>query len=144
MSSGQRDAASDFDLSPDNGWPTGITYANDRFYVVDRSDEKVYAYMSSGQRDAASDFDLNLSGILHPTGIPTGITYANDRFYVVDDSFFGSKVYAYMSSGQRDAASDFALSSGNNRPAGITYGNNRFYVVDDKVIGVDRVYVVNP
>ena len=144
MSSGQRDAASNFDLSPDNGWPTGITYANDRFYVVDRSDDKVYAYMSSGQRDAASDFDLNLSGILHPTGIPTGITYANDRFYVVDDSFFGSKVYAYMSSGQRDAASDFALSSGNNRPAGITYGNDRFYVVDDKVVGVDRVYVVNP
>ncbi len=48
------------------------------------------------------------------------------------------KVYAYMSSGQRDPASDFDLYSDNNRPEGITYGNDRFYVVDD------RVYVVNP
>ncbi|MXZ02927.1 MAG: hypothetical protein F4Y88_04435, partial [Chloroflexi bacterium] len=31
--------------------PTGITYANNRFYVVDEYRDKVYAYMSSGQRD---------------------------------------------------------------------------------------------
>ena len=42
MSSGQRDAASDFDLSA--GHTTGITYANDKFYVVDRSRGKVYVF----------------------------------------------------------------------------------------------------
>ena len=137
LSSGQRDPASDFDLSSDQTWPEGITYGNDRFYVVDNFREKVYAYLNSGQRDPASDFDLSSDN-----NRPTGITYANDRFYVVDS--FRNKVYAYLSSGQRDPASDFDLSSDNNRPEGITYGNDRFYVVDDKVIGVDRVYVVNP
>ena len=130
MSSGQRDAASDFDLSSDNYGPEGITYANDRFYVVDHFKDKVYAYMSSGQRDAASDFDLSPDN-----NRPAGITYGNNRFYVVDH--FKDKVYAYMSSGQRDVASDFDLSSDNNWPAGITYGNDRLYVVDDFK---DKVY----
>ena len=137
MSSGQRDAASDFDLSSDQTWPAGITYANDRFYVVDSFQDKVYAYLSFGQRDAASDFDLSSDN-----NRPAGITHGHDSFYVVDD--LKGKVYTYMSSGQRDAASDFDLSSDNNRPAGITYGNDRFYVVDDNVIGVNRVYVVDP
>ena len=123
MSSGQRDAASDFNLSPDNDDPTGVTYANDRFYVVDDTRDKVYAYMSSGQRDAASDFNLSPDN-----GFPEGITYANDRFYVVDDT--RDKVYAYMSSGQRDAASDFNLFPDNVLSKGIIYANNRFYVVD--------------
>ncbi len=122
MSSGQRDATSDFEISASIHWPEGITYANDRFYVVNDRDDKVYAYMNSGQRDAASDFELSSDN-----NSPTGITYANDRFYVVET---GGRVYAYMSSGQRDAASDFELSSGNNSPEGITYANDRFYVVE--------------
>ena len=113
----------------DNRYSGGITYANDRFYVVDHGYDKVYAYLSSGQRDPASDFDLSSRN-----NTPTGITYANDRFYVVDTS--DDKVYAYLSSGQRDPASDFDLSSRNYSPEGITYANDRFYVVDwvyDKV-----------
>ena len=125
MSSGQRDTASDFNLSPDNNYPEGVTYGNDRFYVVDEYRDKVYAYMSSGQRDAASDFNLSPDN-----DDPRGITYGNNRFYVVDSR--RDKVYAYMSSGQRDAASDFNLSPDNDDPRGITYGNNRFYVVDSR------------
>ena len=125
MSSGQRDATSDFEISASIHWPEGITYANDRFYVVDDRRDKVYTYMSSGQRDATSDFEISADH----TRL-TGITYANDRFYVVDDQ--DDKVYAYMSSGQRDATSDFDLSSDkrNRSPMGITYANDRFYVVD--------------
>ena len=119
------------ELDASNVSPTGITYANDRFYVVDTSDDKVYAYLSSGQRDPASDFDLSSRNYS-----PEGITYANDRFYVVDWVY--DKVYAYLSSGQRDPASDFNLSSRNNLPRGITYANGRFYVVD---ISDDKVYV---
>ena len=125
MSSGQRDTASDFNLSPDNNYPEGVTYGNDKFYVVDEYRDKVYAYMSSGQRDTASDFNLSPDN-----DDPTGITYGNNRFYVVDSR--RDKVYAYMSSGQRDAASDFNLSPDNDDPRGITYGNNRFYVVDSR------------
>ena len=113
------------ELDASNDYSTGITYANDRFYVVDDIRDKVYAYMSSGQRDATSDFNLSPDN-----GGPTGITYANDRFYVVDDRS-QEKVYAYMSSGQRDTASDFNLSPDSTWPAGITYANDRFYVVDN-------------
>ena len=88
QATGQRDLASDFDLDPDNEWPSGITFANDRFYVVDDEDDKVYAYQATGQRDSASDFDLNPDN-----DDARGITFANDRFYVVDDE--DDKVYAY-------------------------------------------------
>ena len=130
--SGQRDAASDFDLDPNNSSPEGIAFANDRFYVVDwGGTNKVYAYHASGQRDAASDFDLdpNSRG-------PSGITFANDRFYVVD--WFDVKAYAYHASGQRDAASDFNLDPDIISPSGITFANDRFYVVD---INRDKIFV---
>ena len=77
--SGQRDSASDFDLDSDNGDATGITFANNRIYVVDGGDDFVYAYDASGQRDSAYDH------YLHPANeLASGITFANGRVYVVD------------------------------------------------------------
>ena len=93
-SSGQRDAAADFDLDSDNINPFGISYVNDRFYVVDNGDDggdQVYVYTSSGQRDADADFNL-------PNSDPFGATYVNDLFYVVDNG--DDQVYAYTSAGQ--------------------------------------------
>ena len=119
----------DFDLDPDNGSPTGITYANSRFYVVDGIDDKVYMYASSGPRNANFDLDPD-------NGSPTGIAYANNRLYVVD--YTDDKVYVYTSSGQRDASAEFGLSGFNGYPRGIAYANNRFYVVDPVE---KRVYV---
>ena len=55
---GQRDAPADFDLDSSYCCPSGITFANGRFHVVDSSYEKVYAYTATGQRVAASDFYL--------------------------------------------------------------------------------------
>ena len=105
-----------FDLDADNDLAEGITFANDRFYVVNRN-AKVFAYQPSGQRDAAFDFDLDAA-----TTYARGITFANDRFYVAGSG----KVYAHHASGQRDAASDFDL---DHTPGGITFANDRFYMV---------------
>ena len=116
-----------FDL--DNDYASGITFANNRLYVVDSGDflgrgtNKVYAYHASGQRDAAADFDLDPDN-----DSAGGITFANDRFYVLN--WPGNKVYAYHASGQRDAASDFDLARGRGGTHGITFANDRFYVVD--------------
>ena len=118
-----------FDLVFENGSPEGITFANNRFYVVDWFEDKVFAYQASGQRDSASDFDLDPENDL-----PRGITFANNRFYVVD--FTADKVYAYQASGQRDSASDFDL-AGAGWPGGIAFANDRFYVVDKRD---DKVY----
>ena len=120
-----------FDLDISNSSPVGITYANNRFYVVDQGawnrqgDEKVYAYTSLGQRDSSSDFDLDTNN-----SNPRCITYANNRFYVLG----WRKVYAYTSLGQRDSSSDFDLDTNNGDPAGITYVNNQFYVVDGRKV----------
>jgi len=117
-----------FDLNAGDIRPEGITFANDRFYVVDHPDDKVYAYQSSGQRDSASDFDLDPDNSL-----PRGITFANDRFYVADNG--DDKVYAYHASGERDSASDFELDSANEHPTGITFANDKLYVVDGAFFG---------
>ena len=122
-------ASAGFDLASVNGNPQGIVYANDRFFVVDLTDAKVYAYQSWGQRDSASDFDLDSAN-----ENALGITFANNSFFVVD--WKDAKAYAYQSSGQRDSASDFDLASANGRARGIVYANNRLFVVDhddDKV-----------
>ncbi len=123
-------ASAGFELHADNGSPIGITFANDRFFVVDFGDDKVYGYHSSGQRDAAADFALDSAN-----GNAAGITFANNRFFVAD--WDDVKVYAYQSSGQRDAAADFDLDSANVRASGITFANDRFFVVD---FGDAKVY----
>jgi hypothetical protein len=118
-SSGQRVEDADFDLAGNNDDPSGITYANDQFYVLDALDEKVYVYTSAGQRVATSDFNLANSS-------PSGIIYVGNLFYVVDSA--DEKVYVYTSAGQRVGAADFDLAI--SSPIGIAYANNQFYVLE--------------
>ena len=113
----------EFDLHNDNNWPEGIAYANDRLFVVDSFDGKIYAYGDDGQGDATAEFDLH-----EDNDSPKGIAYANDRFYVVDE--FDGKIYAYGDDGQRDATAEFDLHDDNDDPRGIVHVNDRFYVVD--------------
>ena len=102
--------------------PSRIVFANDRFYVLDSDDAKLYAFLPTGQRDAAADFELDGADI-------QGITFANDRFYAVDSD--ANKVYAYTASGQRDEAAEFDLEPPADNPTlhGIAYANGRFHIV---------------
>ena len=68
------------------------------------------------------DFDTNSD--------PDGIVHVDGRFYVVNTAESGSKVYAYLETGQRDAAADFELDAENNQPTGLAHANGRFHVVD--------------
>ena len=132
---GPGNGSAGFDLDPGgNADPTRITFANGRLYVVDTSDEKVYAYDTSGRRLPAADFDLDPAN-----RYPYGITFANGRLYVVD--WLREKVYAYDTSGRRLPAADFDLVSGNTDPQGITFANGRFYVVD---ASDEKVYAYDP
>ena len=116
-----------FNLHPANGAPYGITFANDRFYVVDFADLTVYAYTDTGQPNAAAVFALDPAN-----RDPSVITFADGWFYVVDgvEADRNPKVYTYTASGQRYAATDFDLDPINDWPSGITFANGRFYVVD--------------
>ena len=88
-----RVSSANFNLHSRNSAPTGITYANNRFYVIDWANTEVYAYTSSGSRVSSADFDLHRDNT-----DPQGITYVNNRFYVVDGE--DAKVYVYTSSSQ--------------------------------------------
>ncbi len=115
---------SGFDLASGNSNPRGITHAGGFFYVVDWSDEEVYAYDGTGNRVPSRDFALTVAN-----RYPEGVAFANNRLYVVDST--DDKVYAYrMSDGGRDAAAEFDLNSDNSSPRGITHAGGFFYVVD--------------
>ena len=111
-----------FDLVFENASPQGVTFANNRLFVVDAAAKKVFAYSASGQHEPAADFDLVADSN------PEGVTFANNRFFVVDR--FDGKVYAYSALGQHEPAADFDLVAGNDEPKGVTFANNRFFVVD--------------
>ena len=115
--------AAGFDLDDENTFPGGIDYANERLYVVDESEGKVYAYRDDGRRDAPADFELH-----DENDSLGGLAYANNLFFAVDSA--DQKVYAYGAGGRRDAAADFELHDDNLDPRGITHANGTFYVVD--------------
>ena len=111
--------------------PAGITFANNRFFVVHTHfrnaglPPRVRVYLASGQREPADDFDLP-----EDNDWPLAITFANNKFFVPD--WRDNKVYAYQSSGQREPASDFDLDAAQRYAVeGIVFANDRFFVVDE-------------
>ncbi len=112
----------------------GITSLNNKFWVADWDDDKVYVYNADGTRNSSSD--ITLSG---NNDDPAGITSLNNKLYVLDST--NTKVYAYSATdGTRISGSDFTLDSANEYPRGITAFNNQFYIVD--IIG-NKVYAYN-
>ena len=77
-------------MSISNGGEYGITFGNNKFWIADANNNKVYAYSTTGTYDSSASFDLN-SG----NSEAYGITFVNNNFWVVDNS--NDKVYAYKS-----------------------------------------------
>ena len=124
----------ELDLNADNNDSIGITFGNNMFWVVDITDDKVYAYDNTGAYSSGNDFDLDSQN-----ETPRGITFANNKFWVVDIS--DDKVYAYDNTGAYSSGNDFDLDSQNGNAEGITFGNNMFWVVDftdNKVYAYDN------
>ena len=123
-------ATEGFILDPRNGKATGMAFADDRFFVLDAEDHKVYAYRTNAERDPDRDFALDVDN----RGAEA-IVHEDGKFYVIDR--FDDKVYVYSTAGVRDADADFDLDDDNTNPNGIAFGNDRFYVVD---LSDDRIY----
>ena len=113
-----------FDLHRDHFNSRGIAYANNRLYVFNWLDNRVYAYTVTGQRDPDNDFDVFNVGPLDR------FAYANGRFYIFNVQGVGGKLFAYTETGQRDASNDFELNGSNIAPTGIAYADGRFYVLN--------------
>ncbi len=145
-SSGEREPTADFGLFGPVGWErrswesTGVTFANDRFYVVvdgaiATNSDWVVAYTASGKRESAEDFELG------SIRYATGLAFAEGRLFIVDDA--GHRVFAYTVTGFRDTMAEFRLENGNDNPQGIVHANGRLYVVDGgSYSDGDQVYAV--
>ena len=116
--------AEGFALHDDNRHPAGIAYANDRLYVLDDFDDRIYAYnATSSQQEPLAEFDLDADN-----GDPRAMAYADGSFYVVDGT--EDKVYAYLESGERDADADVELYDLNASPWAIERVGGKLFVAD--------------
>ena len=82
-----------FDLAPGNGAPTvgGIVHINDRIYVQDGNEHKMFAYRTNGERDTSADLHIDDRSryitVQHVLGrarqiyAPGVVAYADGRLY---------------------------------------------------------------
>ena len=122
-------AALDLDglIAADNISPTGIRSDGATMWVVDASDNKIYAYNTDGTRDRGKDFDtLSTAGNTNATGIWSDGT----TMWLTDAT--DDKIYAYNTDGTRDSGKDFDTLStaGNNAPTGIWSDGTTMWVSD--------------
>ena len=129
MASGADPVSANFRLADENNNPSGIAFADGRFYVTDDVDHKVYAYTATGQRAPAMDFDLGSD-----SQEARGVAHAGGKLHVVDG--MRHRVLAYTLAGERQPQADFDLHESNQTPAGIAYAQDRFHVAD----GEGRVF----
>ena len=112
----------DFDLDPANDDATGITFGDNKFWITDDDDEKIYSYTLDGTLITSFDLASN--------AFPTGIVFNNDKLWTL--SLFGTPdIIVYNLDGSQDSVNSYELNSDNISPQGLAYGNDRFWVVDN-------------
>ena len=125
LSFGVRITAKDVTLPNDNDKPTGITFANDIFYIADHDDKKIYAYNKDFSRNSSKDTDVKQGGLDYN---PFGMKANNGYLYVVDAG--GKKVHAYgINDKTYDSSKEINLSE-SYIPYDILFYNNFLYVTD--------------
>ena len=100
---GLRDSDNDFVFVTANANARGITYHDNKLWVVDRTDHKVYVYDEMTKRHL-TDLDFNL---INTTGLPLGITYADDKLWVADKRT--DIAYAYNTDGTSSSSDNIDI-----------------------------------
>lgn len=114
--------------------PTGITYANDMFYVLDYFHNEVFTYTAQGARHATGDFNV--------VQYTDSITYGDGRLYVLVG--LNEKVLAYTTDGRRTPVVGYDFDIGGDvgsAAQGIAYSHGRVYIAFDSLVDTDRVEV---
>ena len=115
---GRRAPAYDFDLGVGtNDTPTGLGYADGRFYVADGDEAKVFVYSASGAYLPAADFGLSSAGV-------QGATVVDGTFLVGEGI---ARVRAYDLTGRWLPFRDLRL-DGHVVATGVEFALGRFYV----------------
>ena len=118
--------ADDFwNLHSDNSIPGGI-WSNGRvLWVLDRNDNKVYAYnLDNGTRDRSREFRLIRSN-------RDAVTIYSDETTMWVTDYQDDKVYAYtLSDGRYDSSKSFSLAEDNDEPTGLWSDDTTMWVAD--------------
>ena len=124
LTTGNSAVSKDLTLDTANDNPRGLWGNTSTFYVLDFSDDKVYAYKrSDDSRNSSKDIDLHAD-----QEYPLGIWSDGTTMWVAD-----AKVYAYtLSTKARDAAKDYStLGAASNHSAhGIWSDGETTWIVD--------------
>ena len=140
---GDRKSGEDFTLHADNANPYGIWSNGTTMWVLDQSDDHIYAYnMSDQSRDTSKEFSQTLLRTGNSDSNPRGIWSDGTTMWVADVT--DDKLYAYkMSDRTRDTSKEFALADStdaaqdNGSPRGILSDDTTMWVAD---IGDDKLY----
>ena len=140
-SAGDRDTIREFNLASGNGDPWDIWSNDTTMWVLDRQDEKLYAYtLATGAADTSKDISLDSSN-----GSPRGIWSDGTTIWVADNTSSNNlKAYAYtLSTGARVTAKEFSLYSANRDPRGMWSDGTTLWVANNASWGTDRVWAYN-
>ena len=108
----------DFDLSPANSSPTGLTWGQEKFWITDNEDDEVYTYSITGEHSVNEEFDLQ-----HTNGQAQGLVFEGNRLFVVD--FTTDRLHTYNLDGSRPSL-DFTTPS---VPNDIVIMGNKFAIL---------------
>ncbi|MDE0085579.1 MAG: hypothetical protein OXU23_07715, partial [Candidatus Poribacteria bacterium] len=122
--------SSNWSIDTLNDTAQGIAATDNRVYITDIIDDKIYVYGHNGERYTAEDVSIKAF-----TGNPIGIASTAANIYIVDNK---AKNVSILDVDGKNFEGDFQLHSGNQSPAGIAATITRLYVVDNED---DKVYV---
>ena len=114
-----------WNLHSDNSIPGGI-WSDDRvLWVLDRNDNRVYAYdLNTGTRDRSKEFSLIRNN-------RDAVTIYSDETTMWVTDYQDDKVYAYtLSNGRFDSSKSFSLAEDNDNPTGLWSDDTTMWVAD--------------
>ena len=109
--------------------PSGLTFYNDRFWLSDFNQDRIFVYKfaegSSSKilHSLGDEFTIDVS---HAQ--PRGIDFDNERLWVIEDA--DKKIHAYGADGTHYPDSSISLNTKNGFPVALVAYNNQMWVTD--------------
>ncbi len=113
-----------------NDTAQGIAAVDNRVYVTDIIDDKIYVYGHNGERYTTEDVSIKAF-----TENPIGIASTAANIFIVDNK---ANSVSILGVNEMASVGNFQLYSDNQAPAGIAATTTRLYVVDNED---DKIYV---